>query len=121
MSQLKLETTDNRTSFMPGEEIKGIGVWQLNKNADAVEVRLFWYTRGKGTQDVGIADKVRFDNPTLQGGQPFSLKAPNGPYSFSGKLISLVWALELIVLPSGDTERLEITISPSGHEILLTR
>ncbi len=121
MSRLKIETTENKTAFLPGDEISGIAVWQLDKSPEAIEIRLFWYTRGKGTQDIGIAETIRFDNPVLQGGQPFSIKAPNGPYSFSGKLISLIWALELIVLPSGETERLNITISPMGGEILLPK
>ena len=119
MSQLKIETNNARTAFHPGEDITGIAVWQLDREAESVEIRLFWYTRGKGTQDVAIVDTVHFDTPGLQGGRPFTIRAPRGPYSFSGKLISLIWALELIVPPSKDTDRLDLTISPSGNEIIL--
>ena len=121
MSQLRIETTDNKTAFLPGDDISGIAVWQLDKPVEAVEVRLFWYTEGKGTQDVGIAQTVRFDNLEQQGGRPFSIKTPNGPYSLSGKLISIIWALEIIALPSAETERLNIIISPTGAEILLPK
>jgi hypothetical protein len=121
MSQLRIETTDNKAAFLPGNDISGIVVWQLDRPAEVVEVRLFWYTEGKGTQDVGIAKIVRFDNPGQEGGRPFNVKAPNGPYSLSGKLISIIWALEIIALPSAETERLNITISPTGAEILLPR
>ena len=120
MSQLRLETTDNQMAYLPGDAIGGIAVWQLDEEVEAIEVRLFWYTQGKGTQDIGIVDTIRFDHPELEGGQPFSFSAPNGPYSFSGTLISLMWGVELVVLPSGDAERIDITISPTGHEVLLT-
>ena len=44
---------------------------------------------------------------------------PESPYSFSGKLVSLLWALELVAEPSGDTERKDISITPTGTEISL--
>ena len=28
---------------------------------------------------------------------------PDGPYSFSGKLITLAWAIEIVVLPGGES------------------
>jgi len=39
--------------------------------------------------------------------------------SFSGKLISLVWALELVVLPKGASTRQEIKIGPGAKEVRL--
>jgi hypothetical protein len=120
MSQLKIEINNGKTAFRPGEDISGIAVWQLDREPEAVEIRIFWYTLGKGTQDVAIVETVRFDNPGLQAGHPFTIQAPNGPYSFSGTLISLVWALELVVLPSKDTDRANVTISSTGSEIALT-
>ncbi len=38
--------------------------------------------------------------------------APRSPYSFSGKLISLIWALELVALPGREAARTEITLAP---------
>ena len=119
MSQLKIETVDSKMAFLPGEEIKGIAVWQLDRQSDAIEVRLFWRTEGRGNLNVGVADTVRFDNPPMEGGQPFVLHAPNGPYSFYGKLVILVWAIELVVLPQNEAECISITISPTGEAINL--
>lgn len=115
MAQLKIELRDNRTSSLPGEDIKGIAVWQLDRKADAVEVRLFWRTGGRANPDVGIAEKMRFDNPPIEGGQPFVLHAPNGPYSFYGKLITLVWGIELVILPGKIAEHISITILRQGR------
>ena len=47
------------------------------------------------------------------------LEEPEAPHSFSGALISLIWAVELLVEPGGLSERIEITVSPTGEEILL--
>ena len=119
MSQFKLGTRDNRTNFRPGDEITGAAGWQLDQPATAIEVRLFWYTKGKGTEDARVLDSVRFASPPLEGAQPFRFIAPGEPYSFSGKLVSLLWALELVAEPGNQATRLDLTISPTGTEILL--
>jgi len=119
MSTLKIATRDHRVSFRPGEEIAGAVAWQLDQALRTVELRLFWFTRGKGTSDVKVVQTVSFDSPKREEARPFHLAAPSEPYSFSGKLISLIWALELVVDPGKETERLEIAISPSGEEIVL--
>lgn len=119
MSTLKIGTYENKTQYRPGEEVAGRALWMLDEPPKAVEVRLFWYTEGKGTQDVELIDSVRFDRPSERGEEDFRFTLPGEPYSFSGKLISLIWALELVALPSDETERLPITVSPTGHEIFL--
>lgn len=119
MNQLRLGTRDNQREFRPGEEVHGAAGWQLDQPAKAVEVRLFWYTRGKGTEDVGVVGTVRFDQPQQEEARPFQFKLPESPYSFSGKLISLIWALELVVEPGQHSTRLELTVSPTGKEVLL--
>ena len=117
MSTMRISTRDQRVSFRPGEEIAGVAAWQLESPPKAVELRLFWFTRGKGTTDVKVIQTLSFDAPKLEETRPFQLRLPGEPYSFSGKLISLIWALELVI---GKTaERLEIVVSPSGHEIVL--
>jgi len=117
---LTLQTTDGGTWFKPGELVEGRGSWYLDEEAEAIEVRLFWHTTGKGTQDVGIVHTLRIDGPDTSGHRDFSIRVPEGPYSFSGKLITLAWALELIALPSGETERLDLVIGPRPVEVSLT-
>jgi len=117
---LTLYTTDGRTWFKPGELIEGRASWHLDGEVDAVEVRLFWYTTGKGSQDVEIVRRLRIDSPETSGHHDFSIRAPEGPYSFSGKLITLAWAIELVALPSGQTERLDLRIGPTPVEVEIT-
>jgi hypothetical protein len=114
---LTLHTSDGGTWFKPGELIEGRASWYLDEEVDAVEVRLFWYTTGKGTQDVGIVRVLRTDSPDPSGHRDFSIRVPEEPYSFSGKLITLAWAVELVVLPGGETERLDLQIGPQPVEV----
>ena len=119
MSTLKIGTYENTARFRPGEDVAGRALWILDEPAKAVEVRLFWHTQGKGTIDANIVGSIRFDNPEQREQREFTFTLPAEPYSFSGVLISLVWALELVVSPSDETERLEITVSPTGYELFL--
>jgi hypothetical protein len=119
MSKLKIGTRDDRRNFRPGEELAGAAGWELEKEAKVIEVRLIWFTRGKGTEDVGLMETVRFDQPQLAEARPFQFRLPAAPYSFSGKLISLLWALELVVLPSKESARFEFVLAPDGKEVLL--
>ena len=120
MSQLKMGTKDGRTRFRPGDWIEGGAGWELSQPAKCIEVRLFWYTKGKGIEDVEVVDTMRLENPELQGARPFRFQAPNGPYSFSGKLVSLQWALELVVEPGEHSARQDIVISSTGDAVDLT-
>ncbi len=119
MNSLRIETLDGGAAYGPREEIAGRASWSLEKPPDAVELRLFWYTQGKGTQDVGIVRSVRFDGAGREDRREFRFTLPEAPYSCSGKLVSVCWALELVALPSGQTGRFEFTMAPGGKEIVL--
>jgi len=114
---LTIHIKDGGTWFKPGELIEGRASWHLDDEVHAVEIRLFWYTSGKGSQDVGILRVLRDDAPSPSGHRDFSIRAPEGPYSFSGKLITLSWAIELVALPSGETERFDLRIGPQPVEV----
>lgn len=102
----------------PNGRVKGSVTWQVEQMPKNMSVRLFWYTQGRGTEDLQVVDRVNLE-PALQGQAGFEFIVPEGPYSFSGKLISLIWAVEAVVLPGGECVRETITVSPSGNEILL--
>jgi len=117
---IQVETRDGRTAFNPGEEVEGTVRWQLvDRPPRSLEVRLFWYTEGKGGRDVGVVETLPLANPGSEGHQPFRFRLPDGPYSFSGKIIHLRWAIEAVAEPSDRAERLDIIMSPSGREIVL--
>ena len=112
---------DGRDRCAPGEMLEGTFSWSVDHEPDALEVRLFWHTAGKGTRDVGIVDVLRLASPGRSGeAQPFRFRIPEGPYSFSGTLITLAWAVEAVVLPSDESAAAALVVSPTGREIVLT-
>ena len=116
---LKILLRDGRTTFRPGETIEGVAGWRLDKPPKSVELRLFWFTRGKGTEDVGQAGTLKFPEPQMEEGRKFSFTLPPEPWSFSGQLVSLIWALELVAEPGEQSTRVELVVSPSTREIQL--
>lgn len=107
-----------RKAYRPGEQISGTVSWSANKAPSSAELRLFWYTMGKGDRDSAIAETCVFDLPNTEDSRSFSFRAPDFPPSFSGKLISLLWGLELVLEP-GETEALELVIAPEASELTL--
>jgi hypothetical protein len=117
MHELEIRTRDDKTGFLPGEELSGEAVWRLDSPPASVELRLFWYTDGRARREVNIVERISFDNPMQHDHRNFLFRLPDMPYSFSGKYVSVLWALELEVPSSGRTERLDIVMSPTGSEI----
>ena len=118
---IRLGLRENKTTFEPGEEIAGAVLWDFPKPKKLIETRLVWSTRGKGTEDVTVVAKQPADATKLADTTTFSFIAPPAPHSFNGSLIALIWAVELVVDPGDEFERIEITIAPGGKEIVLPR
>jgi hypothetical protein len=118
MSELLVQLPSG-TSYRPGETLKGSAAWRLDAPVEQMEVRLLWFTRGKGTQDVTVHAARTFPSPALTAQQPFEFNLPDAPYSFSGRLISLTWALELVTPKANESHRVEFVLSPTGQEIVL--
>ena len=118
---IRLGLRENITTFRPGEAITGAVLWELKSAPELAEVRLIWFTRGKGTEDGAIVETVKLDATPAADTREFSFAAPNGPYSFSGTLIALIWAVEFVAEPASEFQRVEITIAPDGHEIALPK
>ncbi|MFT3869095.1 MAG: hypothetical protein QM715_11610 [Nibricoccus sp.] len=117
--ELGLFIDNNRTAFKPGEMLELSVLWALSSKPTSLEVRLFWYTRGKGTEDVEVIATEQISAQAAAGEAKIRFTLPRSPWSFSGKLISLIWAVELVAEPQSRTARCEFFLSPSGKEILL--
>jgi hypothetical protein len=117
-ADVTIHTAEGRTNFEPGEPITGKVAWSLPAAPHGIEVRLFWFTRGKGTPDIQTVDQMAIEGPSMQGERAFTFHAPNGPYSFSGPLVSLLWGLEVIAEPKDRSDRIEIVCAPGGREIV---
>lgn len=123
MDEIRVSIRGGQTAFRPRDTIEGSVNWNLTGQAKSVEIRLVWFTRGKGTPDISIVDSRSFQAPSAMGDAPFRFTLPEGPHSFSGKLISLIWAVEAVALPNRGREmasgRQEFVLSPDGLEIVL--
>jgi hypothetical protein len=117
-NEISLTPVDNRKGRRPGEHVEFSALWALEKKPTTVEARLFWFTRGKGTEDVGVIATQAVPSADSAGEHLFRFTLPEAPYSFSGKLISLLWAVELVA--SDDVVRCEFDLAPEGREIVLT-
>jgi hypothetical protein len=122
MNELQIITDDGATWFKPGGSVAGELRWRLaGDDTEALELRLFWHTSGKGTNDVGVVACQRIEGPGRSGSRCFAFNLPEGPYSFTGKLITLAWALELEQVPGGEVTRLDLRVGPTPDEIDLRR
>jgi hypothetical protein len=118
VSWLRIETEHGRTAFEPGGEVAGTAAWSLDEAPQSLELRLFWCTAGKGTRDLEVVARQRCE-AAKEGRREFRFQLPIGPYSVSGQLVSVVWGIELVAEPGGDTARADITVGPGGREVRL--
>jgi hypothetical protein len=113
---LRLGLKGGRTSYLPGESLEGVAAWALESAPKKAELRLFWYTEGKGTSDLGVVQTEVFESPEAQAVNPFRFDLPYEPFSLDGRLVSVRWALDLVVLAPKETLlRLDFVISPTGQ------
>lgn len=115
--QIELESA----AYRPGEMVQGKVTWELEKPVDRLELRLFWHTQGKGTRDIGVVATTQIPTPKLRGSQTFSYRLPDGPWSFSGSLITLTWSVEIITVPGDEGEHVDFVLSPTGEELRLQK
>lgn len=118
---ITIQLTDPDSKYSPGEPIRGTVRWSSPESKpDSIDIRLIWFTRGKGNRDVEVVGNSAFEPSGESGEHEFEFQAPEHPYSFSGKLISLVWAIEAISFPENEAEQAELTIAPRGVEVILS-
>lgn len=119
MNRVHLETLDHRTAFRPGEVVEGVAGWALDAPPKTVTVTLAWHTSGKGDTDHKVIDTVTFEDVPAVDARIYRFTLPNGPYGFSGRLITLQWSIELLVKPGKHAASVDLTVSPTGQEVRL--
>ncbi len=115
---ITIELDKSEAIFSPAETISGTVSWS-EAEGTSMEARLIWYTVGKGDQDfelIAVHKVAAFDS---SGSERFEFIAPSRPQSFSGKLISLQWAIEAIIFPDKSAQRAEFAISKTDREVVL--
>jgi hypothetical protein len=118
---MEIILADKNAYFAPGQAIDGDLVWNFPKAPRWLELRLFWYTEGKGTQDVSVVARQRMDHPSANGKQSFHFSAPHHPPSCSGSLVTIRWALELVSQDRQPPPIVQLVIAPHAREIILRK
>lgn len=113
-----IQVRTERDAYTPGETISGSITWDSGETDSRIELRLIWYTSGKGTTDYKICDSAIYEDLSGSGQAEFAFQAPVYPNSYSGTLISIQWALEAIRFPDRYSTRVDLTIGPDAREIV---
>jgi len=114
---LTIET--DRQAYRPGESIVCRLAWRFVERPERIALSLLWYTEGKGDEDVAVLVRETLEDPGPDGQREFQLTAPAFPFSFSGQLITLTWALEALAEGVDGLERHPVVIAPEATELLL--
>jgi hypothetical protein len=105
----------NTRQFEPGATITARVQWSDLRDNDRLVVRLFWFTTGKGDRDIEIVSEVPLQATGTSGQEVVKLTAPAWPFSYSGKMVSIQWAIEVVRLPGEDAQTVELVIAPDGR------
>jgi len=119
MTDLKILIDGDREAFRPGETIRGSVEWKHERAPKSVEARLYWRVEGSGDGHVETLMTVAFENAGPQERRPFQFAFPRGPYSFEGRLLSLTWGVEVVILPGKHAARVEFVVAPDGEPVHL--
>ncbi len=117
MNEIHVET--DYDAYYPGTDILVTVTWDFDRKPDAIELRLTWSTSGKGTRDIASVSTYHFVPESMAGTIQRTHPLPWGPYSFSGKLVSLIWAVEAVALPKEQSARKEFVMGPGAREVLI--
>ncbi len=118
---LTLALEQGIAAFEPGARVRGVASWSAVVKPSGMELRLVRETRGPGGRDFKIAETVPLPEPLAAvDRRPFAIDLPNGPFSFQGGLISLVWTLQLVALPGQETTSASIVVAPDARALELT-
>jgi hypothetical protein len=94
---LAVSFTGDKRAYLPGQRVKGQARWSVDDVPRRIEVRLGWKTVGKGTTDKKVVARSSVEQPRAAGTWDFDFRLPEAPYSLIGRLISIVWSVDLVL------------------------
>ncbi|NOZ94806.1 MAG: hypothetical protein GXP47_08730 [Acidobacteria bacterium] len=113
MGELRIELAGGRSWARPGAVLSGTVRWELDEPPGRLELRLLWYTEGRGSRDVGVVRREGFEAPESSGKLSFRLSVPPGPYSFEGRIVTLRWLVEAEAQRSGLVAQESLVVAPT--------
>jgi hypothetical protein len=119
MDKISIQLKDGKISYQPGEKLRGELEWNLTQEVNDITINIFWYTEGAGDQDSEIAVTETIKMPLKSDRQSFEIELPIAPYSYSGQITSLKWAIEASTLQEKVKDVKEFSMTPGNKEIIL--
>jgi hypothetical protein len=111
--------TIERRDLRPHDTVSGRVTWALESEPRELELRLCWFTRGRGTEEARTVEALPLGD-TTRGEKAFSFRLPAEPWSVNGTLVRIAWALEVVAKKSGALAMEEIVVAPDRREVALT-
>lgn len=108
--------TIERRDLRPHDTVTGRVAWQLEKEPRDLELRLCWFTSGRGTEESRTIEALRLGDG-LRGEKAFSFRLPAEPWSINGTLVRIAWALEVVAKKTGSLAVEELVVAPQRREI----
>ena len=112
-----LEIELDHFNHQPFQALKGRVRLTAPSSAQSLELRVFWFTRGRGDEEAEILHRIELNPHQLL--SDFSWELPAAPYSFAGQLITLAWAVEVVDQDEQSLDLVPFLLSPTGEEIQL--
>ena len=113
---LTLWTVDR---LAPGETMVFTLARDSSAKAGPLTVQLGWFTEGRGTRDAAIAWSEEIPGLAPGTDQTFEVVLPETPWSFSGKLVSISWRLEVLDAKRQPLVAISLLIAPGGQLVTL--
>jgi hypothetical protein len=110
--------TIERRDLQPHDTVTGRVAWDLEKEPRDLELRLCWFTGGRGTEESRTVEALPLGD-TLRGERSFSFRLPAEPWSLNGTLVRIAWALEVVAKKTGSLAVEEFVVAPRRREIEL--
>ncbi|MDB6078910.1 MAG: hypothetical protein JWO82_2657 [Akkermansiaceae bacterium] len=112
--------TVGKSHLKPLETVEGEVRWDASRSRGKLLLRLVWFTRGSGTQEIHRIESIPLDE-TRAGNLAFSWVLPEGPWSLEGTLVKIVWAVELLDTRAGRLALVELVVSPDCRPVRLEK
>lgn len=103
--------TLQRKDLRPYETVAGRVEWRLDTEPRDLELRLCWFTRGRGTEEAETIATLPLGDHAA-GAREFSFELPGGPWSVDGRLVGIGWALEVVARKQGGLALEEFVVAP---------
>ena len=94
---------------------------------EAVEVSVYWFTEGKGDEDLGVHHVEKRTRADSGGSVPasgrFATRLPNSPLSYEGVLVKVIWGVHVRAVLAGGQRAGDVTfrlgdVRPAGEVLL---